>query len=70
MTNNNIVLNILNTSSNNIVHVSVHVNSPKDNGILYFTESEWESFFDAMQSSDALVELNDQRYVGYEEEYS
>lgn len=70
MTHNNIVLNIQNTSSDKVVHVAVHVNSLKDNGVLYFTDSEWEAFLEMVQSSDAMVEVNDQRYVGYEEEYN
>ena len=70
MTHNNIVLNIQNTSSDKVIHVAVHVNSLKDNGVLYFTNNEWESFLEVMQNSNAVVEVNDQRYVGYEEEYS
>ena len=66
----NIKLNILNTSSSIAIHVAVCVNSVKDNGILYFTESEWEVFRDALWTSPTVhVEVVDNRHTTYDEEY-
>ena len=66
----NIKLNILNTSSSVATHVAVCVNSQKDNGILYFTEAEWEVFRNAIQLSPLVhVEVEDERHVDFDEEY-
>lgn len=66
----NIKLNILNTSSSIATHVAVCVNSEKDNGVLYFTETEWDVFRNAIQMSPTVhVEVEDERHVTYDEEY-
>ena len=39
---NKIKLTTLSTSTDNVVHLAVHVNSVKDNGILYLTQSEYD----------------------------
>ena len=65
----NIKLNILNTSSSVATHVAVCVNSQKDNGILYFTEPEWEVFRSAIEMSPLVhVEVEDERRATYDEE--
>ncbi len=67
--NNNIKLNILPSSSESAVHVEVCFNSDKDNGVLYFTSSEYEQFADLIRETSAIVDINDQRYGEQTQEF-
>lgn len=45
-----IKLSTLPSSTNSAVHVAVFVDSIKDNGILYLTDSEYESFVEIVRA--------------------
>lgn len=68
--NNNIKLNILSSSSESAVHLEVCFNSDKDNGVLYFTSSEYDDFVELLRQSDAIIEINDNRLNSFTQEYN
>jgi len=64
---NNIILNILSSSSDTAVHVELCLGSTKDNGVLYFTNEEFDRFTSILRQSDAIVEIRDQKYHEYQD---
>lgn len=68
--NNNIKLNILPSSSESAVHLEVCFNADKDNGVLYFTSSEYDHFVELLRQSDAIIEINDNRLNSFTQEYN
>ena len=40
--NNKLKLTTLSSSTDSVVHLAVHINSIKDNGVLYLTKSEYD----------------------------
>lgn len=46
---NKIKLSTLSSSTSNIVHLAVHVNTEKDNGVLYLTQSEYDILLPALR---------------------
>jgi hypothetical protein len=71
---NKIKLNTLPSSTDSVVHLAVHVNSEKDNGVLYLTQSEYDIILSVLRqgafTQDVEFEELDQRSTQeYDYEY-
>ena len=72
--NNKIKLTTLQSSTDNVVHLAVHVNSIKDNGVLYLTQSEYNILLPILRQGcleqNAEFDATDDRsHLEYDYEY-
>lgn len=62
---NKIKLSTLPSSTDSVVHAALHVNSEKDNGVLYLTQSEYDVLLPILQqgcfAQDVEFEEQDER---------
>lgn len=71
---NKIKLSTLQSSTNNVVHLAIHVNSEKDNGILYLTQNEYDVLLPILRqgcfTQEVEFEESDERATAeYDYEY-
>lgn len=71
---NKIKLSTLPSSTDHVVHLAVHVNSVKDNGVLYLTQKEYDVLLPVLRQGciehNVEFEENDERFQQeYDYEY-
>ena len=70
---NKIKLSTLPSSTDNVVHAALHVNSEKDNGVLYLTQKEYDVLLPILRQGcvqqDAEFEEHDERTQEFDYEY-
>ena len=70
---NKIKLSTLPSSTDNVVHAALHVNSEKDNGVLYLTQKEYDVLLPILRhgcvQQDAEFEEHDERTQEFDYEY-